>query len=155
MVCAVAVAAVSFRGGAVVSPQVGQQCRSTGWAMTVAAGIAGFFATTIAGTTDNKTNPADNSGLKSFEAIQKSNFNARLYSEMNSWTGVFVQRDGSCYLGLLWRRNARPRLEQAKEELQRQVIRLLNDVEGAARSGDLTRCRPRVSADVLKRGRLD
>ena len=37
--------------------------------------------------------------------------------------------------------------EQAKEELQRQVIRLLDDVEGAAR-GDLT-VQAEVSADVL------
>ncbi len=38
-------------------------------------------------------------------------------------------------------------LEQAKEDLQRQVIRLLDDVEGAAR-GDLT-VRAEVTADVL------
>ena len=37
--------------------------------------------------------------------------------------------------------------EQAKEDLQRQVIRLLDDVEGAAR-GDLT-VKAEVTADVL------
>ena len=38
-------------------------------------------------------------------------------------------------------------MEQAKDELQRQVIRLLDDVEGAAR-GDLT-VKAEVTADVL------
>jgi len=36
------------------------------------------------------------------------------------------------FLGLLWRRNARPGAGASQEELQRQVIRLLDDVEGAA-----------------------
>jgi len=47
MVCAVAVAAVSF-GDAVVSARR-SAVRNTGWAMTVAAGIAGFATTRLLG----------------------------------------------------------------------------------------------------------
>jgi len=50
------------------------------------------------------------------------------------------------FLGLLWRRNARHQAGASQEELQRQVIRLLDDVEGS--QGDLT-VRAEVSADVL------
>jgi len=61
MVCAVAVAAVSF-GGTLLSPPEGRAAvRNTGWAMTVAAGIAGL-PPRDAGATDSKTDPADNSG---------------------------------------------------------------------------------------------
>jgi len=48
--------------------------------------------------------------------------------------------------GLLWRRNA-GRGGASQEELQRQVIRLLNDVEGAARGVSAKAEGP--SADVL------
>lgn len=152
MVCAVAVAAVSFGGALLSPPQARAAVRNTGWAMTVAAGIAGFATTRLLGQRTTKQIQQTTVELKSqFEAIQKGNFNAqatvysedefgRLASSFNEMVRVISRTT------LAAQRKAEEQ-EQAKEELQRQVIRLLDDVEGAAR-GDLT-VRAEVSADVL------
>ncbi len=152
MVCAVAVAAVSF-GGTLLSPPEGRAAvRNTGWAMTVAAGIAGFATTRLLGRQTAKQIQQTTVDLKSqFEALQKGNFSAQatVYSE-DEFGGLASSFNDMVRVisrtTLAAQRKAEEQ-EQAKEELQRQVIRLLDDVEGAAR-GDLT-VRAEVSADVL------
>lgn len=152
MVCAVAVAAVSF-GGTLLSPPEGRAAvRNTGWAMTVAAGIAGFATTRLLGRQTAKQIQQTTVDLKSqFEAVQKGNFNAQatVYSEdeFGGLASSFNEMVRVISRTTLAAQRKVSEQEQVKEELQRQVIRLLDDVEGAAR-GDLT-VRAEVSADVL------
>ena len=152
LVSAVAVAAVSF-GSSLLSPPEGRAAvRNTGWAMTAAAGIAGFATTQLLGRQTTKQIKRTTMDLKSqFESMQKGNLNAqatvssedefgKLASSFNNMVHVISRT-------MTEAQGKAEEQEQAKEELQRQVIRLLDDVEGAAR-GDLT-VRAEVSADVL------
>ena len=152
LVSAVAVAPVSF-GSSLLSPPEGRAAvRNTGWAMTAAAGIAGFATTQLLGRQTTKQIKRTTMDLKSqFESMQKGNLNAqatvssedefgKLASSFNNMVHVISRT-------MTEAQGKAEEQEQAKEELQRQVIRLLDDVEGAAR-GDLT-VRAEVSADVL------
>ena len=153
IVSAVVVAVVSF-GGSLLSPTQESRAavRNTGWAIAAAAGIAGFATTRLVGQLTVKHIKRTTVDLKSqFDAMREGNLNAQatvyskdefglLASEFNEMSRVIFTTTSEA------QRRAEEQ-EQAKEELQRQVIRLLDDVEGAAR-GDLT-VRAEVSADVL------
>jgi twitching motility protein PilJ len=114
-----------------------------------AAGFAGAFAISQVNTKHIKHSTED---LQSqFDSVSKGNLNARatVYSEdefgklatgFNQMARVILTTTSEA------QRKAEEQ-EQAKEDLQRQVIRLLDDVEGAAR-GDLT-VQAEVTADVL------
>jgi twitching motility protein PilJ len=86
-----------------------------------------------------------------FETVKNGNFNvrAKIYSEdeLGQLSAQFndMSRIVSTTINSAQRRASET--EQAQEDLQRQVIRLLDDVEGAAR-GDLT-IEAEVTADVL------
>ena len=153
LVSAVAVAAVSF-GSSVLSPPEGRAAvRNTGWAMTAAAGIAGFATTQLLGRQTSKQIQRTTMDLKSqFETMQKGNLNvqATVYSSEDEFGKLASSFNDMVQVISRTTTEAQRKAEeqeQAKEELQRQVIRLLDDVEGAAR-GDLT-VRAEVSADVL------
>ncbi|MBW4573953.1 MAG: HAMP domain-containing protein [Aphanothece sp. CMT-3BRIN-NPC111] len=156
IVSAVAVATVSFMAqstaptegkGAVIS-----QLQKTGWAMTLVAGVASFGTTLLLGRIGTKQMERATSDLQAqFEEVSQGNFNAtatvysedefgRLAAGFNQMARVILTTTGEA------QRKAQEQ-EQAKEDLQRQVIRLLDDVEGAAR-GDLT-VQAEVTADVL------
>ncbi len=147
---AVVVAAVGL-GGTLLSGQ-SRTMRSTDWAMPVAAGVVGFAATRFQGQRSRKSIQRTTIDLQAqFAAMQQSNFNAKatvysqdefgqLASGFNKMAHVILTTTSEA------QRKAEEQ-EQAKEQLQRQVMRLLDDVEGAAR-GDLT-VRAEVSADVL------
>ncbi len=151
VVSAIAVAAVSY-GAATFVPENRDAVVRTGGIMALAAGVAGFstsFALSqIALSPIEKTS----ANLKSqFETVSKGNLNARatvysedefgkLASEFNQMARIILTTTSEA------QRKAEEQ-EQAKEDLQRQVIRLLDDVEGAAR-GDLT-VQAEVTADVL------
>ncbi|HIK44246.1 MAG TPA: methyl-accepting chemotaxis protein, partial [Leptolyngbyaceae cyanobacterium M65_K2018_010] len=122
-------------------------------AMALAAGAAGFGAALGTGHLAQRRLRASVSDLQQqFDSvIQEGNLSARatvlsedefghLASSFNKMARVILTTTSEA------QRKAQEQ-EQAKEDLQRQVIRLLDDVEGAAR-GDLT-VQAEVTADVL------
>ncbi len=152
IVSAIVVATVSFVTANFSPPQQRESVRNTGWAMTLAAGIAGFVTTGLMGNFAFRQIRRTTKDLQSqFEAVRQGNLNvqATVYSEdefgqlatgFNEMTRVIFATTNEAT------RKAQEQ-EEAKENLQRQVIRLLDDVEGAAR-GDLT-VQAEVTADVL------
>ena len=119
----------------------------TGAALVVGGGVAGV----LSGMTTKQVKRTAADLQAQFEAVSQGNLNARatVYSEdefgqlsvrFNQMAKTILTTTGET------QRKAEEQ-EQAKEDLQRQVIRLLDDVEGAAR-GDLT-VQAEVTADVL------
>jgi twitching motility protein PilJ len=156
IVSAVAVAVVSFvasnqaaqnNNGAVVS-----QLRTTGIVMALAGGVCGGGAAFAVGQMTARHMKRSTDDLKAqFDSVCQGNLQARatvfaedelgqLSTNFNQMTRVILTTTSEA------QRKAEEQ-EQAKEDLQRQVIRLLDDVEGAAR-GDLT-VQAEVTADVL------
>ena len=152
IVSAVVVAVVSLGGATLSPPQSREAVRNTGWAMAAAAGITGFATTCLLGRLAVNQMKRTTVDLKSqFDAVQQGNFNtqATVYSkdEFGLLASSFNEMIRAISKNTSETKRKADEQEQAKEELQRQVIRLLDDVEGAAR-GDLT-VRAEVSADVL------
>lgn len=149
---ALVVAVVGF-GGSFLSPKESRAAvQTTGLAMAVAAGVAGFASSRYLGRATMKQIQQTTMDLRTqFSAVRTGNLDAQatVYSEdefglLASEFNEMLQ--GISKITLETQRKAQEQ-EQAKEELQRQVIRLLDDVEGAAR-GDLT-VQAEVTADVL------
>ncbi len=148
---AVVVAAVGL-GGNLLSGSQNQEARHSDWAMPVAAGVVSFATTRFLGQLTFKSMRRTTRDLQAqFAAVRQGNLNAQatIYSKdefgqlatgFNEMAQVILKTTSEA------QREADEQ-EQAKEQLQRQVMRLLDDVEGAAR-GDLT-VRAEVSADVL------
>lgn len=156
IVSAVAVAIVSF-GAASTAPPEGREVvvphlRLTGGLMTLAAGVASFGTAWFLGKmTSNQIKRSTDNLQAQFEAVSQGNLSAtatvfsedefgKLATGFNQMSRVILTTTSEA------QRKAAEQ-EQAKEDLQRQVIRLLDDVEGAAR-GDLT-VQAEVTADVL------
>lgn len=156
---AILVAMVSFftaQGAAqdngTASQGVIDKLKTTGWLMALTAGVASGGATFALGQITAKQMKRSTDDLQSqFNSVCQGNLNARatVYSEdefgqlatsFNQMARVILTTTSEA------QRKAEEQ-EQAKEDLQRQVIRLLDDVEGAAR-GDLT-VQAEVTADVL------
>ena len=156
IVSAVAVATVSFMAGT-TAPKASQatlipQLRNTSVLMTLAAGFASFGTTLFLGRIASKQVSRSTSNLQAqFEEICQGNLNARatVYAEddFGRLATGFNQMGQVMMTTISELQRKAIELEQAKEDLQRQVIRLLDDVEGAAR-GDLT-VQAEVTADVL------
>lgn len=152
IVSALVVAAVTLAGQLLSPPNSRAAVRNSGLAMAAAAGLAGFATSKVLEGKSAKRLQQTTADLKAqFEVLQTGNFNAQatvyaqdefgqLAADFNAMVKGLSQTTGEA------QRKAQEQ-EQAKEELQRQVIRLLDDVEGAAR-GDLT-VQAEVSADVL------
>jgi twitching motility protein PilJ len=156
IVSAVAVAVVSFVSANQASQQnnsaVVSQLRNTGILMALASGICGGGAAFAVGQITARQMKRSTDNLRAqFDAVCQGNLNARatvyaedelgqLSAEFNQMARVILTTTSEA------QRKAEEQ-EQAKEDLQRQVIRLLDDVEGAAR-GDLT-VQAEVTADVL------
>jgi len=148
----VVVAVVSLTAAMLVPQPSRAPVRNTGGAMAVAALIASGGATFLLGRKQALQTQQTTIDLKNqFDAVRSGNLNAKatvysqdefglLASKFNEMTKVISTTTTEV------QRKAQEQ-EQAKEDLQRQVIRLLDDVEGAAR-GDLT-VQAEVSADVL------
>jgi len=151
----IAVAIVSYGASVTVNEsesEVVGYFRRTGAIMALAAGVAGFGTSLFLGRTTNKEIQRSTLDLQTqFESVAQGNFNSKatVYSEdefgrlaagFNQMARVILTTTSEA------QRKAEEQ-EQAKEDLQRQVIRLLDDVEGAAR-GDLT-VQAEVTADVL------
>ncbi len=152
IVSALVVAVVSFAAANFSPPQQRESVRNTGWAMALAAGITGFATAGFMGNLTLRQIRRTTKDLQAqFDAVRQGNLNvqATVYSEdefgqlsagFNEMARVILTTTSEAT------RKAQEQ-EEAKENLQRQVIRLLDDVEGAAR-GDLT-VQAEVTADVL------
>jgi twitching motility protein PilJ len=153
VVSAIVVATVSFGAANLTKEGVERGAISrTGWAMALAAGVVSFATTGVMGSLTFKQIRRTTKDLQSqFDSVRQGNLGvqATVYSEdefgqlaagFNEMTRVIFTTTNEAT------RKAQEQ-EEAKENLQRQVIRLLDDVEGAAR-GDLT-VQAEVTADVL------
>lgn len=156
VVSAIAVAIVSFvvAGNAARSNDsaVVSRLRSSGLIMALVAGVTGGATSYAFGSIASRRIKHSVADLQAqFEAVSQGNLSARstVYAEdefgqlatgFNQMARVILTTTSEA------QRKAEEQ-EQAKEDLQRQVIRLLDDVEGAAR-GDLT-VQAEVTADVL------
>ncbi len=156
IVSAVAVAIVSF-GAASTAPPEGREVvvphlRLTGGLMTLAAGVASFGTAWFLGRVTSKQIRRSTDNLQNqFESVSQGNLNvtATVFSEdeFGKLAAGFNQMARVILTTTSEAQRKAVEQEQAKEDLQRQVIRLLDDVEGAAR-GDLT-VQAEVTADVL------
>lgn len=121
-------------------------------AMSAAAGLVGGAATWSLGRIAARQIRRSSEDLqRQFEAVSQGNYNARATATSDDEFGLlatkFNQMARIVYTTTSEAQRKAEEQEQAKEDLQRQVIRLLDDVEGAAR-GDLT-VTAEVTADVL------
>jgi twitching motility protein PilJ len=152
IVSALVVAAVSCIATNLSPAQQRDGLQKTGWAMALFSGVAGFATTAVMTDLTIKQMRKTTDDLQhQFDSVREGNLNAQaiVYSEdefgrlstgFNEMTRVILATTTEA------QRKAQEQ-EEAKENLQRQVIRLLDDVEGAAR-GDLT-VQAEVTADVL------
>ncbi|NEP59274.1 MAG: HAMP domain-containing protein [Symploca sp. SIO2G7] len=154
IVSAVVVALASFVSASIAgdSKPVVSHLRNTGWAMTVAAGLGSFGTALALGRITTKQIQSATADLQTqFDAVCQGNLNAHatVYSEdeFGQLAAGFNQMARVILTTTSEAQRKAEEQEQAKEDLQRQVIRLLDDVEGAAR-GDLT-VQAEVTADVL------
>jgi len=152
IVALVAVAFVTAISTNTVPVQQRKSLQNTGWVMALAAGIAGGVTAGFMGNLTLREIRRTTKDLQNqFDAIRQGNLNVQatvytkdelgyLASSFNDMSRVIFTITNEA------QRKARDQ-EEDKETLQRQVIRLLDDVEGAAR-GDLT-VQAEVTADVL------
>lgn len=152
VVSSVVVAGVSF-GATSVSPENQRESiRNTGWMMALAAGAAGFVTTGAMGhLTLGQVRRTTKDLETQFNSVRKGNLSAQatVYSEdeFGQLAAGFNEMARVIFTTTHEATRKAAEQEEAKENLQRQVIRLLDDVEGAAR-GDLT-VQAEVTADVL------
>ncbi|MEH2348402.1 MAG: methyl-accepting chemotaxis protein [Nostoc sp.] len=152
IVSALVVATVSFVATTFSPAPQRESVRNTGWAMSLAAGIAGFATAGFMGNLALKQIRRTTNDLQAqFEAVRQGNLNAQatVYSEdeLGHLATGFNEMARVIFTTTSEAQRKADEQEEAKENLQRQVIRLLDDVEGAAR-GDLT-VQAEVTADVL------
>lgn len=152
IVSALVVATVSFGATNLSPPEQRESVRNTGWAMSLAAGVAGFGTATLMSALTLKQIRRTTKDLQTqFDAVRQGNLNvqAKVYSEdeLGRLATGFNEMARVIFTTTSEAQRKAEEQEEAKENLQRQVIRLLDDVEGAAR-GDLT-VQAEVTADVL------
>lgn len=133
-------------------PEAIAYLRQTGWVMTAAAGFTSFLTSWGIGQLIAKQVRKSSDNLQAqFDAVSQGTLDARatVYSEdeFGKMAAKFNHMAKVIQTTISDTRRKSDEQEQAKEDLQRQVIRLLDDVEGAAR-GDLT-VTAEVTADVL------
>ncbi|WAL58112.1 methyl-accepting chemotaxis protein [Thermocoleostomius sinensis] len=156
VISAVTVASVNFA----FASSVPRENRATvlphmtiaGLAMSATAGLASFgVSAALGGLLIQQTRRTAANLQTQFTAISQGNLNAKatVYSEdeLGQLAASFNQMARVILTTTAEAQRKAEEQEQAKEDLQRQVIRLLDDVEGAAR-GDLT-VQAEVTADVL------
>lgn len=143
---AIAAAAVSYTAAIYPIPQLKNA------AMATAAGLASFATAFGMGQLITRQIKRATDDLQTqFDAVSQGNLSARatIYTEdeFGHLAAKFNQMARVIFTTTSEAQRKAEEQEQAKEDLQRQVIRLLDDVEGAAR-GDLT-VQAEVTADVL------
>lgn len=138
--------------GAIANKGEREQVRNTGWMMGLAGAIAGGAVAWGLSKRSAKLIEQSTQNLQAqFEAVIRGDMSSRasIYSEdeFGRLSTSFNQMIQTIVANTNEAQRKAAEQEQAKEDLQRQVIRLLDDVEGAAR-GDLT-VQAEVTADVL------
>ena len=129
-----------------------EQLRNTGLFMAGAAAIASGSMAWVLGKRSSKLVKKSTENLQSqFESVIRGDMTPRALVYSEDEFGKLATSFNHMIQAIVSNTNEAQRKaaeqEQAKEDLQRQVIRLLDDVEGAAR-GDLT-VQAEVTADVL------
>ncbi|HAG84526.1 MAG TPA: chemotaxis protein, partial [Cyanobacteria bacterium UBA12227] len=155
VVSMVTVAVVSFVAQSTAAkdkPEVVSHLHKTSGFMTLIAGAASFGTTLFLGRITTKQIQRSTADLQGqFDSVAQGNLNVSVpvYSEgeFGQLAAGFNQMARVIMTTMTEAQRKAEEQEQAKEDLQRQVIRLLDDVEGAAR-GDLT-VQAEVTADVL------
>jgi twitching motility protein PilJ len=142
----------NFATGSISDKTTREQVRNTGWMMGGAAALASGAIAWGLGKRSSRLIDQSTANLQSqFEAVIRGDMSPRatVYSEdeFGRLAASFNQMIQSIVSNTTEAQRKAAEQEQAKEDLQRQVIRLLDDVEGAAR-GDLT-VQAEVTADVL------
>jgi twitching motility protein PilJ len=132
--------------------EIASQLDRAALAASLAAGlVGGTTAFVLAGATSKQIKRTADDLQHQFEAVSQGDLSARatVYSkdEFGQLAVGFNQMARVILTTTSEAQRKAEEQEQAKEDLQRQVIRLLDDVEGAAR-GDLT-VQAEVTADVL------
>jgi len=149
---ALVVAAVGFGGSMLLKGENQRAVQGTGIAMALVAGATSFASSRFMGRLTLKQIQQTTMDLRGqFNTVRTGNLDARATVYSQDEFGLLASEFNDMLQGIAQfttetQRKAQEQ-EQAKEELQRQVIRLLDDVEGAAR-GDLT-VQAEVTADVL------
>ena len=149
---AVAIAGITF-ATSMSAPKVARQPIQQAGLIMLALGSLSSFAVTklLTGRYTKQVNRSVIDLQANFEQVAQGNMSARatIYSqdELGQLSSSFNYMLQSVVTSNSEAQRKAREMEQAKDELQRQVIRLLDDVEGAAR-GDLT-VKAEVTADVL------
>ena len=148
----IVVAAVTYLASNFTPPQQRESVRNTGWAMALAAGVSSAVTTGFMSSLTMRQIRRTTQDLQNqFSAVRQGNLNvqATVYSqdELGQLATGFNEMARVIFTTTNEATRKAQEQEEAKENLQRQVIRLLDDVEGAAR-GDLT-VQAEVTADVL------
>jgi len=128
------------------------QFTTAGWLMAIAAAAGSGATALLMGNRTTKLVKRSSDNLQSqFDSVIRGDMNpkATAYTEdeFGRLAVSFNQMIQTILASTTEAQRKAEETEQAKEDLQRQVIRLLDDVEGAAR-GDLT-VQAEVTADVL------
>jgi twitching motility protein PilJ len=126
--------------------------QQAGGIMALVGGLTSFgVATLLAGRYTKQVGRGVRDLQSNFEQVAQGNMTARAtiasQDELGQLASSFNYMLQSVVVSNSEAQRKAREMEQAKDELQRQVIRLLDDVEGAAR-GDLT-VKAEVTADVL------
>jgi twitching motility protein PilJ len=146
------IAVVTFDADTLVNKQTNTINAGGVGLLSLVAGFSGLATSLLLGNAISKGVMRSTNNLqKQFEAIYQGNLNtkATIYSsdELGQLALGFNRMTRAISTVTTEAQRRAEETEQAKEDLQRQVIRLLDDVEGAAR-GDLT-VQATVTADVL------
>ncbi len=153
---AIAIAGTIFVTSMTLDPKIAKETRmplqqAGGLAMLV-GGLASFgIAKLLTGRYTRQVSRGVRDLQSNFEQVAQGNMTARAtiasQDELGQLASSFNYMLQSVVVSNSEAQRKAREMEQAKDELQRQVIRLLDDVEGAAR-GDLT-VKAEVTADVL------
>ena len=152
LVSVLGVAVVSAFAISISPAQQRESVRNTGWLMALAAGATSAATAGLMGNLTLKQIRRTTKDLQSqFDSVRQGNLNVEATVYSQDELGYLATGFNDMARVIFTTTNEAQRkafeMEEAKENLQRQVIRLLDDVEGAAR-GDLT-VQAEVTADVL------
>jgi twitching motility protein PilJ len=148
----VAIAGITFISSMNLPKEARQPLQQAGGIMMLVAGLTSFGVTRVlTGQYTKQVSRTVRDLQANFEQVSQGNMGARATAytadELGQLSSSFNDMLQSVITSNSEAQRKAREMEQAKDELQRQVIRLLDDVEGAAR-GDLT-VKAEVTADVL------